>query len=126
MNDGKLVPPSEVYSVTESDDAVGLCTLCKKSSKFGMYISLGHKPGKFPESIEEYYLAAPYLRYPENETVLINGFGFLLFDNRDDMEHAFDTTVGDNGPTKYNDYDGPASVYALTCGPDGVELDENT
>jgi hypothetical protein len=90
-----------------------------------MYISLSHKPGEFPESTDEYVKAAPYLRYPENDTVLLNGFGFFLFDHQDDMEYAFDTTVGINGPTEWNDYAGPAAIYALTCGPDGKELDEN-
>jgi hypothetical protein len=126
MNDAKSVPISEVYAILDTGGAQSLCALCKKLGKFGMYVSLGHKSGEFPNSIAEYHQAAPYLRYPENETIFINGFGFFLFDHQDDMEHAFDITVGDSGPTKWNDYEGPASVYAVTCGPDGVEINENT
>lgn len=129
----KTVPLSEVYGgdsngieSSNKSPVTSLSELCKKFKKWGMYISLGHQPGVFPDSAEEYIKAAPYLRYPENENVLVNGFGFFIFDHKDDLEHAFDITVGDSGPTLWNDYLGPASVYALTCGPDGIEIDENT
>jgi hypothetical protein len=115
-----------IYGLGDDEDSQTISALCKKTGKWGMYVCLGHKPGEFPDNIDEYIGAAPYLKYPANETVLVNGFGYFLFDHRDDLDYAFDVTVGDNGPTMWNDYDGPASVYALTCGPDGVELDENT
>ena len=39
---------------------------------------------------------------------------------------AFGATVGDEGPTKTNPYNGGARVYALTCGADGELRNENT
>jgi len=39
---------------------------------------------------------------------------------------AYYRTVGDDGPTKLNDYNGPCRIYALTCDPFGQLLNENT
>jgi len=124
--DIKSTPLSEVYNILETGKAQNLSSLCKKSGKWGMYVSLGHQDGASKPGIGDYILAAPYLRHIENEPILVNGFGYFLFDHEDDMEHAFDITIGDSGPTKWNDYSGPASIYALTCNPEGVTLDENT
>lgn len=125
MKDIIASPLSLIYGLGD-DDSQTIVNLCKKTGKWGMYISLGHKPEQFPDSVEEYIGAAPYLKNPENKTVLINGFGFFLFDHKDDLEYAFDVTIGDRGPTMWNDYQGPAVIYAVTCGPNGVEIDENT
>ena len=51
---------------------------------------------------------------------------FVLFDTEADMEHAYCLTVGDDGPTELNPYDGIGRVYALTCDPTGQMMNENT
>ena len=50
----------------------------------------------------------------------------LTFDTEKEMEKHYDLTVGDDGPTKYNSYDGECRVYALTCSNTGELLTENT
>jgi len=75
---------------------------------------------------EELTWAAPYLSYDKDYQILIEGGGILVFESKGEMEKIFDVTVGDEGPTKNNSYDGPAKVYALTCSPDGELLTENT
>jgi hypothetical protein len=117
----KSMPIEQVF-VTIGDTGVQtLMELCKSSQSYGMFISIPRHL-----SDEEVIKAAPYLADPENSPILVNGFGFFIFQHEDDLKYAFDLTVGDKGPNLWNDYKGPAKVYALTCGPDGVQLDENT
>jgi hypothetical protein len=42
-----------------------------------------------------------------------------------EWDNVFDQVIGDNGPTNLNHYEGPARVYALVIGPNGMET-ENT
>lgn len=97
---------------------------CAFHKKWGMYINI-HWDDRFEADV---FLAAPYLR--DNDTTLqlvSDGCGVLLFESREDMERAYNQTVGDDGPTELNKYDGKhASVYALTIGPDGTTYNENT
>jgi len=118
----KATPLSEVFKST--DGIQNLCQLCKDKGKWGMYVAL-ITPNQ-GISVDDYMKAAPYLKYPENESILLNGFGYFFFEHEDDMQYAFNVTVGDRGPNEWNDYAGPAKVYAVTCGPQGVEVDENT
>ena len=93
---------------------------CRATGKYAMAIYLGHGPDG---EIEK---AAPYLIGLENELQLLaDECAVLIFDTREDMEHHFDLTVGDDGPTRLNPYNGPARVYALTFTPEGRE-NENT
>ena len=58
----------------------------------------------------------------------VDSEGWLIFEGPDAervMEFNYDQIVGDDGPTRLNDYDGPIHVYAITFGPDG-SLTENT
>ncbi len=99
-----------------------LQVLCKSTCKWGMYISFF-----VPEHEEdEAELAAPYLNLEKHMQIIIDGNGYLLFDTKEEMEEKFWMTVGDDGPTETNKYDGGTRVYALTCGPDGQLLNENT
>ena len=130
--DIKSLPLSEVYRLLEVNKSKEikelnpLSTLCKVTGKYGMYISLHTKWGETGATIDDFIQAAPYLKDPSNQHVLINGFGYFLSDYLDDLEYAFDITIGDSGPNLWNSYTGPATIYALTCDPNGVELDENT
>lgn len=75
------------------------------------------------QTFQENIKAAPYLA--NNYQVLADGSGYLVFDTEPAMNAYYNLTVGDDGPTKRNPYNGPARVYALTCGPGGT-LNENT
>jgi len=97
-----------------------LRTLAKALQKPCMFISFE------PEKIEELVKAAPYLNKEENGQVLVNGWAYLVFDNNAEMEQYYLMTVGDDGPTVLNNYDGSARIYAVTCNPNGEIEKENT
>lgn len=98
-----------------------LIKLCKLSKKFGMYISFTED-----QSWREVCEAAPYLSMCKHTQVLMDGHGWMLFDSEDEMCDCYDRTVGDDGPTYLNLYNGSANVYAVTCSPTGELLNENT
>lgn len=102
--------------------------LCKATKKFGMYIS-GNNYDEM--SWDEMVKAAPYLGEKDEQggykyfNVLLDDYAILIFDTREEMEYHFNLTVGDDGPTKLNPYNGPARWYALTCNNGELET-ENT
>lgn len=72
-------------------------------------------------------LAAPWV-VKDNflfEDLLSGETVFVHFDTESMAREAFDQTVGDDGPSRLNDYNGPVRVYACLAGPDGV-ITENT
>src|SRR6267142_5136915 len=88
---------------------------CRALNKFGLYISF-----EFTTNLDsDLFLAAPYLNFQEHSQIIIDGVGYLLFDTREEMESHYRQTVGDDGPTETNPYDGPVRVYALTCNNEG-------
>lgn len=89
--------------------------LCRASKSWGLYVSHGG-PSATP--------AAPYL--DPGDPILVNGQGIILCETEAEMLDLFGRTVGDDGPTAQNPYDGPDRVYALTCSPEGEFLNENT
>lgn len=86
--------------------------LCKATKKWAVYFE-----GKTQ-------LAAPYLR--DEIQLLSDGVGIVLCDSEEEMRLIYNQTVGDDGPTETNPYNGPCRVYAVTCSPDGQLLNENT
>ena len=98
-----------------------LPALCEIKKKFGMYISFYED-----QSWSEIKKAAPYLNFSVNHQIFVDGQAWLLFDSEEEMVVCYDKTVGDDGPTKLNKYEGKATVYALTCSPTGELLNENT
>jgi hypothetical protein len=98
-----------------------LSKLCKLSKKFGMYISFD-KDQIWPEVCE----AAPYLDFEKHIQVLMDGYAWILFDSEDEMLDCYERTVGDDGPTDLNPYNGSANVYVVTCSPKGELMNENT
>lgn len=99
-----------------------LQALCRATCRWGLYLSwhLSHTP-------DDIMRAAPYLHLVgEDLDFWTNGGGIILFDAEDEMLELFDQTVGDDGPTRLNPYDGPVRVYALTCDTTGRLLSENT
>jgi len=91
----------------------------KLSKKFCMYISYDNERHPF----EEIRKAAPYLN---SEQVIVKDEYVLVFDTEEEMDHCFNLTVGDDGPTELNKYRGEAYVYALTIDDKGNLLTENT
>lgn len=86
--------------------------------KFCMYISwFGHSD---PVEIVK---AAPYMK---TEELCVLSRAVLVFDTEKEMYSHYDMTVGDNGPTEYNSYNGSARVYAVTCDNNGKLKTENT
>ena len=75
---------------------------------------------------DELILAAPYLNIHDHAAYLLNESLLLVFDTVQEMEEAYWSTVGDDGPTDTNPYNGPVRVYALTISPEGIFLNENT
>lgn len=82
-------------------------------------------------NIEGIFKAAPYLKdlFKVNDKALqifADGYGLFLFEDEHEMINAYTRTVGDDGPTELNDYDGSTRIYAITCDPNGNLMDENT
>ena len=50
----------------------------------------------------------------------------IICDDEAEMYRLFNMTVGDDGPTATNLYEGPANVFACTCNAAGEILGENT
>ncbi len=102
--------------------------LTKATNKYGMYISLYLHKIEINDIITEVMKAAPYLSKNQKTdmSIIFDGHGVLLFDTREEMETCYYMTVGEGGPTKLNDYDGPCMVYALTCDDKGEIENENT
>ena len=69
--------------------------------------------------------AAPYLQELDTNKFIGDSAGSILCDSEEEAQNIFDRTVGDEGPTALNPYVGPANVYALMIGPDGL-VTENT
>lgn len=110
----------EVLTFVESMQA-----LCKATGKWGLFLNMPElEPLDY--SWEEALKAMPYLAGMEYMQALADGRCIILCDDKEECERLYETTVGDDGPTKFNDYNGPARCYALTCNPQGELLNENT
>lgn len=102
------------------DHVKALQRLCESTGKWGIYIGFADV-----EDWHEVLKAAPYLTVDDAQ-VLADGSAYILFDTEEEMVAHYGMTVGDDGPTKANPYNGPAKVFALTCNPMGETLYENT
>jgi len=77
----------------------------------------------------ELHLAAPWvtaLDIHDRVEFEITGEIVLLFDSEEDARMAFDVTVGDDGPTVSNPYNGETRVYACLISPSSGAVTENT
>jgi hypothetical protein len=93
--------------------------VCSQTGKYGLYISFDPD-----EDIFEIMKAAPYIKLDAFE-IRLNGEGTFLFDSKEEMMNCFNQTVGDDGPTEFNPYDGPARVYACTYHPNGDGMENS-
>lgn len=94
---------------------------CKSTKQWGLLISFWHEGDDYKEILK----AAPYLNFHDDGQVIIDGQGYF-FGTQEEVNRRYNLTVGDDGPTATNPYDGPARVYALTCDDAGVLRNENT
>lgn len=100
--------------------------LCKATHKWGMYINLySSDTVEYSEYYCELFKAAPWLEGKNNQ-VIADESGFVLFDTEEEMNDTYERTVGDDGPTAKNPYNGRVRVYAITCDPEGQTMNENT
>ncbi len=115
-----------------TDSVLILSALCKGRKSYGMLASFPVPTDQEWENLETYieelYKAAPYLTRDvlTSQDVLFTGQVYLFFSSEEEMLEYYDATVGDDGPTETNKYDGPVKVYAITCDPSGTLLNENT
>jgi hypothetical protein len=98
------------------------CALAAALGKPVLYVSLNHEAKDDPEAM---YGAAPYLRDVDLQ-IAVDGQATIVCDSWEECEALYDQTVGDDGPTKTNPYDGPGRVYALTIDATGQMQNENT
>jgi len=115
--------------VEHFDTCTVLSALCKATSRWGMYVSFQHQQhanSHYELSFGDLEKAMPYFDWQKHGQIFVDGCGYFLFDNEEECEEAFWSTVGDDGPTETNSYNGPVRVYALTCSPDGQLCNENT
>lgn len=99
-------------------------TLSKASGKWVLYISFCVDEETWIKT--DLFEAAPYLNFREHLQILADGQGFIVCDSQEECEALFQQTVGDDGPTDANPYDGPMRVYALTISPTRGLCNENT
>ena len=91
---------------------------CKATKQWGLFLSF------YIEDQAEFRLACPY--FDElNMQAQSDGHAFI-FGTQEEIEERYWKTVGEDGPTKYNSYNGPVRVYAMTCNDKGQGMNENT
>jgi len=98
--------------------------LCKATNKYGLYIAFDPE-----DPWDEIVKATGGLidkEDPQDLQILMDGGAFFLLDTEEECWQAYWKVIGDDGPTKLNSYSGPVIVYALTFGPDGKSITENT
>ncbi|MDE2425651.1 MAG: hypothetical protein KGO96_07070 [Elusimicrobia bacterium] len=102
--------------------------LCKAKKKFGIKVHFVN-PDVWDKEMSytgEIKKAIPFLDEEQIFELILNETAWLLFDTRKEMQTAYDSIVGDDGPTKLNPYNGPIRIYAITCNNKGQLENENT
>ena len=95
---------------------------CKETKKFGMLFSFSLDL----DNCDDIVKAAPFLDFKVHTQIFSDEIGFVFADTEEEILALFNKTVGDEGPTKSNPYEGPGKVYALTCGSDGEFISCNS
>jgi len=101
--------------------------LARASGKHVVYLEVhcwSFRHGSLLLDTSELFEAAPALK--QNHQAAADGYAFVVCDSLEEMQRVYDSTVGDDGPTDANSYEGAAKVYALTVYPDGEFGNENT
>jgi hypothetical protein len=91
---------------------------CKATRQWGLLLSFDI------EDQAGLRLACPYFEELTPQAQF-DGHAFI-FGTQEEIEERFWQTVGDDGPTKKNKYNGPVRVYAMTCDDTGQGMNVNT
>ena len=89
-----------------------------ETNRFCLYISIPNR-----SNYKEILKAAPYLT---DDQAICDGVYILVCSTEEEMYKYYDLTIGDDGPTGSNKYDGEARVYAVTINNKGEMETENT
>jgi hypothetical protein len=100
---------------------------CKVAGKWGMFISINTPDNSDHwDDIDETLKAGPWLNVCDHMQLLTDKVGLVLFDSETEAWDIYGQTVGDEGPTKTNKYNGPGNIYALLIDAGGHAITENT
>lgn len=102
-----------------------LQAICKAHKQWGCYLNI-YIPVPYILAFEDLPKAALWFDWEEHGQLAADESGYMLFDSEEEMWRVYRQTVGDDGPTELNQYDGPVRVYMLTCDPSGQLMNENT
>lgn len=109
--------------------------LARSSGKWVVYLGVPANPfdaGEFPKFANHVDSAVPFLA--GNDKTYRESFydfclgdpAFCVFESEQEARVAYASVVGDEGPTKTNDYNGPVSVFAALISPTEGCVTENT
>jgi hypothetical protein len=109
------------------DSTAAASELAKALNKPVLYLSMVGANFNFEDFDKDgRFLPAPFLTTMTHGQVLADEHTFIVCDSEEEMEDLFWQTVGDDGPTPTNSYNGPCRVYALTINAKGEMRNENT
>lgn len=100
-----------------------LSELCRLRKQWGIFLYCAVDQ---EVSLQDIQKAAPWFSDDLAAYFALDSGAYVFFDSQMEMDAAYYRTVGDDGPSPSNPYDGPAKVYALTCSPTGTLRTENT
>lgn len=101
--------------ITSICNLVGLAV--KSIGKWSLYLEVDWAD---PETI----MAAPIIA--KQGCIPIDGWELISFDSEEEAWEAYNSTVGEDGSTRSNPYNGKTRVYALLFDPNGIPVTENT
>ena len=102
-----------------------LAAAAKGLGKWCIYVGIHYTIEEEAEILK----AAPWLTKLDSFDLtgfIMDGGGIIAFNSEQEMLDAYENTVGEDGPTKTNSYDGPVHIYCLTCDSKGHLQNENT
>lgn len=97
--------------------------ISKKEKCYGLFLSWVFDSSIPPDELKK---AAPFLTDEQVQELWANEMLFLYSPYDTSVYFCFYQTVGDDGPTNTNHYDGPARVYAVVIDKNGNLMTENT
>lgn len=118
----------QTVSLSTAKKALSVSSLAQEHARLSgkCVLFLAFPPPSADYDYTEVFKAVPYLNIKDHGQMVIDGYGFVVCDSEAEMVDFYQQTVGDDGPTATNLYDGPARVYALTIDRDGQLQNENT
>lgn len=112
----------EILNKTESAQKLAQLT-GKWALNLNIYLDLGED---FCTEGSTSLKPAPYLNFIEHGQVITDEGCTILCDSYEECSELYELTVGDDGPTAKNKFNGNSRVYALMISPTGELINENT